>query len=201
MLNSTATPTSTTRRSAHFVVTNIHQLANRADRWLTEFEADFFDLILVDEAHHNAAESWQRVFERFPNAKVVSLTATPFRSDGREVQGQSIYRYPFAEAMRNGYIKQLRVADAHPSQIYFEFQGDEHHHTLEEVLALREEAWFRQGVALSRPTNETIVNSSLEMLDRLRSGGRHHQVVAAACSINHTATSRLYIENEATLRR
>ncbi len=172
-------------RSAHFVVTNIHQLASRADRWLPEFETDFFDLILVDEAHHNAAESWQRVFERFPNAKVVSLTATPFRSDGREVEGQSIYRYPFAEAMRNGYIKQLRVADAHPSQIYFEFQGDEHHHSLEEVLALREEAWFRQGVALSRPTNETIVNSSLEMLDRLRSGGRHHQIVAAACSINH----------------
>ncbi len=172
-------------RSAHFVVTNIHQLASRADRWLPEFEADFFDLILVDEAHHNAADSWQRVFEGFPNAKVVSLTATPFRSDGREVQGQSIYRYPFAEAMKNGYIKQLRVADAHPSEIYFEFQGDEYHHSLEEVLALREEAWFRQGVALSRPTNETIVNSSLEMLDRLRSGSRHHQIVAAACSINH----------------
>jgi len=170
---------------AHFVITNIHQLASRADRWLPEFEADFFDLILVDEAHHNAAESWQRVFDRFHNAKIVSLTATPFRSDGREVEGQSIYRYPFAEAMRNGYIKQLRVADAQPSEIYFQFQGDEHHHSLEEVLALREEAWFRQGVALSRPTNETIVNSSLEMLDRLRSSGRHHQIVAAACSINH----------------
>jgi len=172
-------------RRAHFVVTNIHQLASRADRWLPEFEEDYFDLILVDEAHHNVAESWRRVFERFPNAKVVSLTATPFRSDGREVEGQTIYRYSFADAMRNGYIKQLRVADAQPSEIYFEYQGDNHRHTLDEVLALREEAWFRQGVALSRPTNETIVNASLELLDRLRSSGRHHQIVAAACSINH----------------
>ncbi|MGE5528238.1 MAG: DEAD/DEAH box helicase [Patescibacteria group bacterium] len=172
-------------RRAHFVITNIHQLANRVDRWLPKFEDNFFDLILVDEAHHNAAESWQRVFERFPNAKVISLTATPFRSDGRPVEGQSIYRYSFAEAMRNGYIKQLRVADAQPAQIYFTFQGDEYHHSLEEVLALREEAWFRLGIALSRPTNETIVNSSLELLDRLRSAGRHHQIVAAACSINH----------------
>lgn len=172
-------------RNAHFVITNIHQLAGAADRWLPQFEEDFFDLILVDEAHHNAALSWQRVFERFPRAKVVSLTATPFRSDGREVQGATVYRYPFARAMQQGYIKQLRVGDAQPSEIYFEFQSDEHRHTLAEVLDLREEAWFRLGVALSRPTNESIVNSSLEILDRLRTSGRHHQIVAAACSIHH----------------
>lgn len=170
---------------AHIVVTNIHQLAGSADRWLPQFEDGFFDLILVDEAHHNAAESWQRVFERFPNAKVVSLTATPFRTDGREVQGNTIYRYPFSRAMQRGYIKQLRVADAQPSEIFFEFRGDQHRHTLEEVLGMREEAWFRQGVALSRPTNETIINASLELLDRLRTSGRHHQIIAAACSINH----------------
>jgi len=64
--------------SSHIVVTNIQQLASRADRWLPAFADDFFDLILVDEGHHNVARSWERVFERFPNAKVVSLTATPF---------------------------------------------------------------------------------------------------------------------------
>lgn len=170
---------------AHFTITNIHQLASSADRWLPRFEDNFFDLIIVDEAHHNVAPSWQRVFERFPEAKIISLTATPFRSDGREVEGQTIYRYSFSQAMQNGYIKQLRVADAQPAEIWFEFQGDAHRHTLEEVLELREEAWFRKGVALSRPTNETIVNSSLELLDRLRQSGRHHQIIAAACTMNH----------------
>ena len=28
-------------------------------------------MILVDEGHHSAAESWQKVFRRFPKAKVV----------------------------------------------------------------------------------------------------------------------------------
>ena len=47
---------------AHIVVTNIHQLAERnAVRWLANFREDFFDLILVDEGHHNAAPSWQNV--------------------------------------------------------------------------------------------------------------------------------------------
>jgi DNA repair protein RadD len=63
---------------AHIVVTNIHQLAERGERWLPHFAEDYFDLILVDEGHHNAAASWQNVFERFPNARVLSLTATPF---------------------------------------------------------------------------------------------------------------------------
>jgi DNA repair protein RadD len=51
-------------KDPHVVVTNIHQLAERADRWLPQFEDDFFDLILVDEGHHNAAPSWRGVFER-----------------------------------------------------------------------------------------------------------------------------------------
>ena len=39
-------------------------------------------MILVDEGHHNVADSWKKVFDRFPNAKVVSLTATPLLAIG-----------------------------------------------------------------------------------------------------------------------
>ena len=39
-------------------------------------------LIVFDEAHHIGAASWDRVFHRFPNARVLGLTATPWRLDG-----------------------------------------------------------------------------------------------------------------------
>lgn len=42
---------------SHFVVTNIQQLASSADRWLPQFPDGFFDMILVDEGHHNVADS------------------------------------------------------------------------------------------------------------------------------------------------
>ena len=74
-------------------MTNIQQLAARNGRWLENFPQDFFDLILVDEGHHNAAPSWQNVFARFPDARVVSLTATPFRADEQPIEGETIYRY------------------------------------------------------------------------------------------------------------
>ena len=61
---------------------NIQQIAGEENRWLDTLEADFFDLILVDEAHHNPAESWQQVKRRFPQARIVNYSATPTRADG-----------------------------------------------------------------------------------------------------------------------
>ena len=129
---------------SHFVLTNIQQLASSADRWLPQFKDDYFDMILIDEGHHNAAPSWKKVFERFPNAKVVSLTATPFRADRQELEGELIYRYPFKRAMLKGYIKPLQARYVAPDELVFTYEGETRKHTLEEVLQLRDEEWFAE---------------------------------------------------------
>lgn len=41
------------------------------------------DLIVVDEAHHAVAGSWAAVLKRWPSAKVLGVTATPMRMDGK----------------------------------------------------------------------------------------------------------------------
>lgn len=41
------------------------------------------NLIIVDEAHHAAAGSWRKVIAAFPNAKIIGVTATPQRLDGK----------------------------------------------------------------------------------------------------------------------
>ena len=38
-----------------------------------------FDFIIVDEAHHTLAETYKRLFETFPEAKKLGVTATPYR--------------------------------------------------------------------------------------------------------------------------
>lgn len=180
---------------SHVVVTNIQQLASSADRWLPQFPPDFFDLILVDEGHHAAAESWQKVFRRFPNAKVVGLTATPFRADQRQLPGDVVYRYPFARAMVNGFIKQIHARNVAPSEVYFTMDGDTTRYTLDEVLELREEQWFRRGVALSPECNRHIAEASIHKCNALRAEtGIHHQVIAAACSVDHARQVRSIYE-------
>ena len=181
--------------NSHIVVTNIQQLASRADRWLPAFPDDYFDLIIVDEGHHNVARSWERVFERFPNAKVVSLTATPFRGDGREVVGEVVYSYPFRTAMVRGYIKQISAVNVAPQEISFTYRGDSRRHTLDEVLQLRDEDWFSRGVALAPECNRSIVDASILRLDQLRQSGTFHQLIAVACSVDHARQVRsLYTE-------
>ncbi len=187
---------------ADFVVTNIHQLASSADRWLPQFPPDYFDMIMVDEGHHNVAASWTKVFSRFPKAKVISLTATPFRGDGVRPVGKVIYRYPFTRAMVKGYIKQIHSRNVAPAELSFTYRDDTRVHTLDEVMALREEAWFRKGVALSIECNTHIVEASIKyLLDVRAKTGFNHQLIAVACSVDHARQIRsLYAERGVTAR-
>ena len=40
-------------------------------------------LVLIDEAHHVRAATWEKVLSRWPYAKLIGLTATPERYDGK----------------------------------------------------------------------------------------------------------------------
>lgn len=171
---------------SHIVITNIQQLATNVDKWLTQFPDEFFEMIIVDEAHHSAAQSWQKVIDRFPRAKVVHMTATPFRSDRQQIDGELVFRYPFRSATLKGYIKRLKASYVAPAEIQLGFSDEGGRtYTLDEVLKLKEEEWFSRGVALARPCNQHIVDSSLEKLEELRQSGTRHQLIAVACSINH----------------
>jgi DNA repair protein RadD len=44
---------------------------------------DMFQLVVVDEAHHTTAGTWAKVIQHFAAAKLLGVTATPIRSDGR----------------------------------------------------------------------------------------------------------------------
>ena len=181
---------------SHIVITNIQQLATNVDKWLTQFPDDFFDMIIVDEAHHSAASSWRKVIERFPSAKVIHLTATPFRSDRQEIDGELVFRYSFRSATLKGYIKRLKASYVAPSEIELGFRDERGRtYSLDDVLKLKEEDWFSRGVALARLCNQHIVDSSLEKLEELRQSGTRHQLIAVACSINHAREIRsLYRE-------
>ncbi len=172
--------------NSHIVVANVQQLASSTDRWLSQFPPDFFDLVIIDEGHHVAAESWQKVVRAFPQAFFVSLTATPFRADNKDLLGDLIYRYPFARAMLNGYIKHVVSASAHPAEITFTARGETATYTLKQILDLKEEAWFRRGVALSDECNRHIAGKASEKLQALKAAtGFPHQIAAAAMSIDH----------------
>jgi superfamily II DNA or RNA helicase len=67
----------TERLDAGVVVAAVQTLARR------EADPGPIDLVVVDEAHHAVASTWERVLGRFADAHVLGVTATPERLDGR----------------------------------------------------------------------------------------------------------------------
>jgi superfamily II DNA or RNA helicase len=63
--------------------------------------------LFIDEAHHVAAKTWSAIRDEFSDKLVVQFTATPFREDGRHLQGRIVYSFPLREAQRQGYFSRI----------------------------------------------------------------------------------------------
>ncbi len=82
--------------------------------------ADYIDVLIIDEAHHIPAASWSAFRALFGETPIYQFTATPFRNDGRYVQGKIIYAYPLGKAQRENYFTSIELA-----QVYSYFNEDE----------------------------------------------------------------------------
>ncbi|MEA5016142.1 MAG: DEAD/DEAH box helicase [Candidatus Limiplasma sp.] len=74
---------------------------------LERFTQDHFTTIVVDEAHHVLAGSYQRILDYFDHAKVLGVTATPDRGDMRNlgmVFETLAYEYTLPRAIREGFL-------------------------------------------------------------------------------------------------
>jgi type I restriction enzyme, R subunit len=86
----------------------------RLDRF-KEFPADYFDLIVIDEAHRGARRSqdgkdessWFRLLKYFDKAIQVGLTATPKRDESNDTYshfGEPVVTYSLKDGIEDGYL-------------------------------------------------------------------------------------------------
>jgi superfamily II DNA or RNA helicase len=79
---------------------------------LKQFAPDYFNSIIVDEAHHCLSDSYQRVLKHFEQAKVLGVTATPDRGDMRNL-GQYFeslaYEYTLPKAIKEGFLSPIKA--------------------------------------------------------------------------------------------
>ena len=79
---------------------------------LNQFSSDYFDKIIIDEAHHCLSDGYQRVLEHFSDAKVLGVTATPDRGDMRNLGSyfESLaYEYTLPKAIKEGYLSPIKA--------------------------------------------------------------------------------------------
>ena len=66
-----------------------------------------FSHLFVDEAHHSEAQTWKELIDRFDKEKVFLFTATPYRNDGKNLQGKIIFNFSLRKAQEQRYYKQI----------------------------------------------------------------------------------------------
>lgn len=97
--------------SFYRVVVGSVQTMQREKR-LNQFPPEYFDTIVIDEAHHAISDGYQRVLHHFENANVLGVTATPDRGDMRNLGSyfESLaYEYGLAEAIKSGYLSPIKA--------------------------------------------------------------------------------------------
>ena len=100
-----------TRPDVAVQVASVQTLHARAVR-TSRIEPPPAGLVIVDEAHHAPADTYQAILRQYPDSILVGLTATPCRGDGRGLGKifETMIECPqVAELIKGGYLVPSRV--------------------------------------------------------------------------------------------
>ncbi len=112
-------------------VGSVPTLNRRLERW----EDKNFDVIIIDEAHHVKAKSYKKIIDLFPNAKILGVTATPYRLNHagfRPEFDELIVSPSVAEFIKRGYLCEYDYYSIRPNselqkeidRMKLDFEGD-----------------------------------------------------------------------------
>lgn len=106
---------------------------------------DFYDFIIVDEFHHAAADSYQRLLKHYQPDILVGLTATPERMDGKDIL--NYFNHTIAAEMR--------LTEAINQKLLSPFQ----YFGVTDTVDLSKLKWSRKGYEIKELENVYTSNS------------------------------------------
>ncbi len=92
---------------------------------------EYYDYIIIDEAHHGTAASYRPIFDHFSSTVLLGLTATPERMDGDSV----------AADFDNRFAAEIRLPEALEEKLLCPF----HYFGVADPVALNQDQFWRNG--------------------------------------------------------
>ena len=136
---------------------SVGMLANR--RIWEQVGSDFYDYIVVDEAHHGTAASYRPIFDHFTPQILLGLTATPERMDGDNV----------AADFGNRFAAEIRLPEALEEKLLCPF----HYFGVADPIALNQDQFWRNG------KYDAAALENVYVLDSARAKQRVDAIIAA----------------------
>lgn len=166
-----------------------------------EFSKDFFDLIVIDEAHRGSAaedSAWREILDYFSNATHIGLTATPKETkevSNTEYFGEPIYTYSLKQGIEDGFLAPYKVIRV---GLNIDLEGwrpelgqkDTHGNTIEDKK-YNPKDYDRNLVIYQR--SETVAKKITEYLKK---HDRFDKTIVFCIDIEHASRMRSALANE-----
>lgn len=108
---------------------------------------DFYDYIVIDEVHHGAAQSYQKLLEYYRPKVLLGLTATPERMDGADITKYFDKRMAY----------EMRLPEAIDNKLLCPFQ----YFGVSDFVDLSNLKWTRGGYETSELENVYVLNTEI----------------------------------------
>jgi len=130
---------------------SVKMLSNR--RLWEQVGRNFYEYIVVDEAHHGTAASYRPIFDHFDPEILLGLTATPERMDGGNV----------AADFGNRFAAEIRLPEALEEKLLCPF----HYFGVADPVAINEDRFWRNGKYDERELEKIYTGSHILAQQRL----------------------------------
>ncbi len=120
-----------------------------SQEFVAKTSPDFYDFIIVDEFHHAAAPSYQKLLTYYKPKILLGLTATPERMDGKNI----------LEYFDNRIAAEIRLPEAIDRKLLCPFQ----YFGVTDIIDLNDLKWSRGGYDKIELSNRYTVNVKLSI--------------------------------------
>ena len=166
-----------------------------------QLDAEFFDLIIVDECHRGSARadsSWRRVLEYFNSATQLGMTATPKETENVSTHnyfGDPLYTYSLKQGIEDGFLAPYRVRRIHIDVDKFGFipeagQVDDKGQEIEQREYTQKD--INRNIVFTQ-RDATVAQKVTEYLKR---EGRFQKTIVFCEDIDHAERMRQALVNE-----
>ncbi|ANU14439.1 DNA/RNA helicase [Planococcus halocryophilus Or1] len=136
------------KTDADFIFASIYTLSSQYH--LDRFEKDAFDLIVVDEFHHAAAPTYERLLNHFEPKFLLGITATPDRMDNKDVyalcDGNVAISIHFLDAIERNWLAPFHYYGVHDDTDYSAIPWRGNRYDEHELLQLQLRESFAENI-------------------------------------------------------
>ena len=156
---------------------------------LSRFPADHFRYIVVDEVHHGQSPTYQKIIAYFQPAFIVGMTATPDRTDRKDIfelfDYKKLYEISLQQAIERGFLVPYTyyglTDDVDYSKIRFQNNryrvGDLERHL---IIPERNEAILAEYIEKGKGDKAIGFCVSIKHADRMAEFFREHGILAVS---------------------